>query len=77
MTPSLLLPRYGARLLHRWLLPAALLASAGAAAAATINVPADQPTIQAAVTAAASGDTILLADGTYTGSGNVDTNTGS
>ena len=37
------------------------------AAAAVINVPGDQPTIQAAVSAAASGDTILIAPGTYTG----------
>ncbi|HEY3003520.1 MAG TPA: right-handed parallel beta-helix repeat-containing protein [Kribbellaceae bacterium] len=36
-------------------------------AAGVINVPADQPTIQAAVAAAASGDTILIAPGTYTG----------
>ncbi|HEY3558269.1 MAG TPA: right-handed parallel beta-helix repeat-containing protein [Kribbella sp.] len=60
--------------------PAALLASlalvvAGLAVPATpvhatgavINVPADQPTIQAAVAASASGDTILIAPGTYTG----------
>ena len=77
MTLSFSPSRSHARLLHRWLLPAALLASAGAASAAIINVPADQPTIQAAVTAAASGDTIQLADGTYTGPGNVDTDTGS
>ncbi|MFZ1948184.1 MAG: hypothetical protein WAW06_11610 [bacterium] len=32
----------------------------------------DQPTIQAAVDAAASGDTILLANGTFTGDGNRD-----
>lgn len=31
----------------------------------TINVPADQPTIQAAVDAAAPGDLILIAPGTY------------
>src|SRR6266404_3946738 len=31
----------------------------------TINVPADQPTIQGAINAAASGDTILVAPGTY------------
>jgi hypothetical protein len=37
------------------------------ATAAVINVPGDQPTIQAAVVAAASGDTILIAPGTYTG----------
>lgn len=32
----------------------------------------DYPTIQEAITAAASGDTILLLDGTYTGTGNRD-----
>jgi hypothetical protein len=36
-------------------------------AATTINVPADQPTLQAAVAAASSGDLILLAPGTYQG----------
>ncbi len=35
------------------------------ATAATINVPADQPTIAAALSAAASGDTIAIAAGTY------------
>jgi hypothetical protein len=39
--------------------------SARAANAATINVPGDQPTIQAAITAASSGDTINVAAGTY------------
>ncbi len=33
--------------------------------AATLTVPAQYPTIGAAVTAAASGDTVLVADGTY------------
>ncbi|HLW85406.1 MAG TPA: right-handed parallel beta-helix repeat-containing protein [Candidatus Sulfotelmatobacter sp.] len=33
--------------------------------AATINVPADQPTIQAAINAAKNGDTVLVAPGTY------------
>ena len=45
----------------------AALAPPAAAAPQVINVPADQPTIQAAVAAAASGDTILLAPGTYQG----------
>jgi hypothetical protein len=33
--------------------------------AATIHVPADQPTIQAAIDASTSGDTVLVAPGTY------------
>src|SRR5208283_671884 len=34
--------------------------------AATIHVPADQPTIQAAINAASNGDTVQVAPGTYT-----------
>ena len=47
----------------------AMLALAGTSFAATINVPADYTTIQAAVDAASGGDVILVAPGTYTGTG--------
>ncbi len=42
----------------------------GRAGAATIHVPAHQPTIQAGIDASSSGDTVLVAPGTYTGYGN-------
>lgn len=43
----------------------AILGSAVAAAQTTIHVPADEPTIQAAIDAAKNGDTVLVSPGTY------------
>ena len=47
-----------------WILLLVSFLCAGAAAN-TIHVPADQPTIQAAINVASSGDTILVSPGTY------------
>ncbi len=56
----------------RVLFPLLLLAVwlPGSATAAIIRVPADHPTIQAAIDAAVTGDEVLVAPGTYTGPGN-------
>jgi hypothetical protein len=46
-------------------LAALLLTMGGTVGAATINVPLDQPTIQAGINAAATGDVVMVAPGTY------------
>jgi len=58
--------------IHGALVIAVVLAAFGAtdARAGTFGVPVPYPTIQAGIRAASTGDTVLVADGTYTGAGN-------
>ncbi len=54
------------------LLAGLALSGASGAHAATVRVPADHPTIQAAINATDGDDTVVVADGVWTGAGNYD-----
>jgi len=54
------------------LIAAVILTATDQAQAATLNVPSDYLTIQAAINAAVNGDEVVVANGTYTGTGNRD-----
>lgn len=64
------MPRYRALIIFASLVVLTLFCFPTTAGAAEINVPLDQPTIQAGINAAISGDTVVVADGTWNGPGN-------
>jgi len=57
---------------HRYVIALVLILIPHIAYPATRQVPGDYPTIQAAIDAAGDGDTLLIADGIYSGTGNFD-----
>jgi len=58
--------------LHRVSITIILFLIPVVASPATVKVPGDHPTIQGAIDAAGNGDTIFIADGIYSGTGNID-----
>ena len=56
--------------MHRLLIICFNFALVSAVHSSTLHVPAQYSDIQSAITASVDGDTILVADGTYTGTGN-------
>ena len=55
---------------HSFVCGLAVVAVASPALAADLHVPVQYPTIQSAIDAAADGDSVIIADGLYTGMGN-------
>jgi parallel beta-helix repeat protein len=65
--------RKGVRMKHVGLfMVVCVIATTSVATAKVWHVPDECPTIQAGIDSAAAGDTVLVADGTYTGDGNRD-----
>src|SRR5436305_458068 len=73
MMNTIQIVRTGPAKVLRLALAAGALFGAATARANTIQVPTTQyPTIQSGIDAAAPGDDVVVADGYYTGSGNID-----